>query len=157
MKVKMTGITIQFWHNGTSNWPILQNEVIGTTHTLDDYVTYTEVEPRLIKIDARTKVIRDKAKSFEATEKRKRRKRSQNIGSNPIQTISDGKTAVTVDTNSAGATITEVKVPGNVTGLLIPNTNRITVRILGSVQNDGEPLVQDLSYVQWKTVNITWK
>lgn len=50
------------------------------------------------------------------------------------------------------ANITEVKVPGNVSGIYIPNTDEIHVRILGSVSKDGELFEQDHQYLSWKTL-----
>jgi hypothetical protein len=46
----------------------------------------------------------------------------------------------------------EVKIPGNVTGLYIVNTDEINVRVLGTVQEDGELFEQDLKYLSW--INI---
>uniref|UniRef100_A0A182VYL2 Uncharacterized protein n=1 Tax=Anopheles minimus TaxID=112268 RepID=A0A182VYL2_9DIPT len=50
-------------------------------------------------------------------------------------------------------TITQVKVAGNVTGILLPNIRSVKVRVLGSVAPDGEPMVQDLRYVEWKAID----
>jgi hypothetical protein len=46
----------------------------------------------------------------------------------------------------------EVKVPGNVTGLYIINTDEINVRILGSVMEDGELFEQDLKFIKWTNI-----
>lgn len=46
----------------------------------------------------------------------------------------------------------EVQVPGNVTGLLIINTETIDVRILGTVSEDGELFKQDLQYLPWSEI-----
>uniref|UniRef100_A0A182MWJ9 Ig-like domain-containing protein n=1 Tax=Anopheles culicifacies TaxID=139723 RepID=A0A182MWJ9_9DIPT len=50
-------------------------------------------------------------------------------------------------------TVTQVKVAGNVTGILLPNIRSVMVRVLGSVAPDGEPMVQDLRYVEWKAID----
>lgn len=55
------------------------------------------------------------------------------------------------------STVTEVRVPGNVSGILIPNSNTIIVRVLASTTPDGEPLDQDLRFLRWKTINWTTK
>lgn len=47
---------------------------------------------------------------------------------------------------------TEVQVPGNVTGLLIINTEEINVRILGSVMENGELFDQDLKFLTWTNI-----
>uniref|UniRef100_A0A182P6L8 Ig-like domain-containing protein n=1 Tax=Anopheles epiroticus TaxID=199890 RepID=A0A182P6L8_9DIPT len=50
-------------------------------------------------------------------------------------------------------TVTQIKVAGNVTGILLPNIRSVMVRVLGSVTPDGEPMVQDLRYVEWKMID----
>jgi hypothetical protein len=49
----------------------------------------------------------------------------------------------------------EVKVPGNVTGLYILKTDEINVRILGSVMEDGELFEQDLKYITWTNIKAS--
>lgn len=59
---------------------------------------------------------------------------------------------------SENVTITEVRVPGNASGILIPNSEQIVVRILGTVQADGELMNdQDLKYLSWNTVSFNVK
>lgn len=50
------------------------------------------------------------------------------------------------------ATITEIRVAGNVTGILIPNANRLVVRVLVPVFDEDGEVYQDMRYVEWKTV-----
>lgn len=50
------------------------------------------------------------------------------------------------------ATITEIRVDGNVTGILIPNANRLVVRVLVPVFDEDGELFQDMRYVEWRTV-----
>lgn len=65
-----------------------------------------------------------------------------------------------VSANSAvgdieNATITGLRVAGNVTGILIPNASRLVVRVLVPVlDDDGSELYQDMRYVEWKTVRL---
>lgn len=54
--------------------------------------------------------------------------------------------------DSSNATITEIRVAGNVTGILIPNASRLVVRVLVPVFDDGVEVPQDVRYVEWKTV-----
>lgn len=57
--------------------------------------------------------------------------------------------------DNENATITEIRVAGNVTGILIPNASRLVVRVLVPVfDEDGEEVRQDMRYVEWKTVRI---
>ncbi|XP_058055584.1 uncharacterized protein LOC131206994 [Anopheles bellator] len=51
-------------------------------------------------------------------------------------------------------TVTRFKVAGNVTGILLPNVRNVMVRVLGSIAPDGEPMEQDLRYVQWKMIDV---
>lgn len=53
------------------------------------------------------------------------------------------------------ATITEIRVAGNVTGILIPNANRLVVRVLVPVFDEDGEVYQDMRYVEWRTVR--WK
>lgn len=50
---------------------------------------------------------------------------------------------------------TEVVVPGNVTGLSIPNIDEINVRILGTVLESGELFSQDLQYLSWTNIKAS--
>lgn len=50
---------------------------------------------------------------------------------------------------------TEVVVPGNVTGLYIPNTDEINVRILGTVLESGELFNQDIQYLSWTNIKAS--
>lgn len=54
--------------------------------------------------------------------------------------------------DSENATITEIRVAGNVTGILIPNANRLVVRVLVPVFDEDGELYQDMRYVEWRTV-----
>lgn len=50
------------------------------------------------------------------------------------------------------ATITEIRVAGNVTGILIPKAIRLVVRVLVPVFDEDGEVQQDMRYVEWKTV-----
>lgn len=53
------------------------------------------------------------------------------------------------------ALITSIQVPGNVTGMLIPNTNKIALRVLVPIlTSDGRELELDMRYLEWKRVSI---
>lgn len=54
--------------------------------------------------------------------------------------------------DTENATITEIRVAGHVTGILIPNANRLVVRVLVPVFDDDGEVQQDMRYVEWKTV-----
>lgn len=125
---------IQFWHNETNNPTIFAGEAIGTTVPLSDYASSEDVEPHFIRINVTTNAHPDSA--------------ADSIS------IVDPNGQLNVPPNADGRvhneTITEVRVPGNVTGILIPNTKRIVVRIL--IPIDGI-IDQDTRYVQWRAVS----
>lgn len=52
-----------------------------------------------------------------------------------------------------GTKVTEIQVPGNVTGIFVVNARELSVRILGTTQPDGRLFEQDLRYLYW--YNIT--
>lgn len=49
----------------------------------------------------------------------------------------------------------EVRVPGNVTGLWIPNTEEVNVRILGTILESGELFTQDLQFLNWTNIKVS--
>jgi hypothetical protein len=51
---------------------------------------------------------------------------------------------------------TEIKVSGNVTGILIIKVEQIFVRIFGSLEENGEYLQQNYSQVKWKSVKTSF-
>ena len=60
-----------------------------------------------------------------------------------------------LDSTTENVTITELHLPGNVTGILIPNTEQIKVRILGAVHDDGKQIdVLQLTFLSWHIVSI---
>ncbi|XP_058813868.1 protogenin [Topomyia yanbarensis] len=163
-----TAYVIQIKHNDNSNLTFLTDKINGTRQILDDYTTHEEVEPLLTKINVTVSQVQESILD-ESNGKRKRRRRAFDIGNNPKQ-IFESLTGTQLDPESYNGNtdlatqakhdkkfrqvlITQVKVSGNVTGILFPDTKNIVVRILGSVAPDGEPLKQDLRFVQWKTID----
>lgn len=57
--------------------------------------------------------------------------------------------------NSNKTEWTEVQVPGNVTGLLIINTEEVNVRILGTILKSGELFDQDLQFLSWTNIKAS--
>jgi hypothetical protein len=106
----ITGYTIQFLNNRTSNRMSFGKEVVGSYENFPTYVAWNDVVETLTKIPA---------KSSNQTD------------------------------------WTEVQVPGNVTGIYIINTEEVTVRILGTVQEDGKLFPQDLQYLGWHNLKAS--
>ncbi|XP_053697825.1 uncharacterized protein LOC128744681 [Sabethes cyaneus] len=166
-----TAFIIQFKHDDSSSFYNISNEITGTRQILDDYITHEEVQPLLMKINVTTKHYHESMPiENNGKRKRKRRRRAFDLTSNPKQ-IFESLTGTQLDlerynNRHVGGTnldkhdqklhqmlITQIKVSGNVTGIFIPDKKSVIVRILGSVALDGEPLKQDLRFVQWKTID----
>ncbi|XP_062535649.1 uncharacterized protein LOC134204852 isoform X2 [Armigeres subalbatus] len=161
--VEPTAYTIQLKHNDTTALPFDALQINGTTQILDDYITHEEVEPLLTKIPITVRETRENVLDESSDKKRRKRRRR----------AFDSLTGTQLDLESADASVgvaghhdkheikyrqvlvTQLKVPGNVTGVFIPNTKNVNVRILGSTAEDGEPMVQDLHYIQWKTIDTS--
>lgn len=138
----VTSFTIQFWHNDTSNPTVFSEEAIGTTVPLNQYQTNENIEHHFVKIAAKTNIY-PKIDSEISRQHYENGVQSMDIdvSSDPIKNIQS-------------ETITEVRVPGNVTGILVPNTKRIIVRVLIPIIYENRELDQDLRYVQWRIVSI---
>jgi len=165
--------TIQLRHNNIKNQTLFQNEVIGSYNIFDEYQTLQEIEPHLVKISIKTNISHDlshrKRRSFDIISATTRQifdsLESDKFNKKIITNVDDddvdnkdikkdyiGDFKITDRENNSKRIITELYVPGNVTGILIPNVNRIDVRVLGSIDNNGKLFYGNLRFVQWKTV-----
>lgn len=136
-KFNVTSYTIQFWHNDTTNPTIFSEQAIGTTVQLSEYEAIEDIEQNFEKISATTNIYpRIQADLLsDMTNDLLRKKQEGNIR------------------HLQNETITEVRVGGNVTGILIPNTKRIVIRVLIPILYEDKEFYQDLRYVQWKVVS----
>lgn len=105
--ISITGYTIQFLNNGTSNPLLFTDEMVGTYELWPTYVSWNDIDKKLEKMKVK---------------------------------------------NSNNSEWTEVRVHGNVTGLYIINTDEINVRILGSIQENGDLIEQDLQFINWTNI-----
>lgn len=122
--VTLTSYVIQFQSNETTAF----SDVIGTTTIIDEFHTWTDISGDLTNIPATT-------------------------NTHPFSTNHDHETTPGNDTFTP-KTITELRVSGNVSGILIPNTREIVVRVIVPIINDdGSELHQDLTYVEWIKVS----
>lgn len=48
---------------------------------------------------------------------------------------------------------TQIVVPGSVSGILIPNTNQVTMRVIAPIMDGGQEVVVDNTFVQWTNVS----
>lgn len=70
--------------------------------------------------------------------------------------IANNNNLVKIPANSTNATSwTELRVPGNVTGLYIINTDEVSVRLLGSVLEGGEIFAQNLKGLDFKNIKAS--
>lgn len=155
----LSHLNIQFRYNDTSNPTKFSDQIIGTKEKLNELERWDDIQPKLIKISAITNVYPE----FEGT--RKKRFVFNNLkqfasssssagASMPPHMNDELKVLDTSKRSDKLEGITEVRVRGEVTGILIPNTQFIDVRVLVPVMDiDGE-LYQDNTYVEWKTVWI---
>lgn len=124
---------VQFWHNDSTNPTVFADQIIGTTAPLDEYQTWQEIERVLGKIAATTTAFNSTYPNYAL---------DFDLGLPPVKRR---------DEATMNVTITEVKVAGNVTGILIPNSNRVIARVLGVKR--GETIdEQTVKFVQWKIV-----
>lgn len=129
--VNVKSYLIQFQSNEPTNF---SDHVIGTTKIIDEYQTWSEISQHLTKVAAVTNVYE----------------------------VSDDELVATIQDNRKNGThsaksITELRVGGNVTGILIPNTSNIIARILVPVYDEDGELFQDLRFVEWKRVSFNYK
>lgn len=178
--VNVTEYLIQFWHNDSSNpFQHFSNEIIGTTIEIQLMQEWNDIERDLIKFPATINIYsRASPLNEQMITQRKRRQLfggDEDDGDDELDGESDLDYSDDLDMNirhihsksresdktvddkdfNKNEVITEVRVNGNVTGILIPNIHRIVVRVIVK-DREGE-LGQDIRYVQWNTVSALFK
>lgn len=148
--VNLSHLNIQFRYNDTSNPTKFSDQIIGTKEKLQELERWDDIQPKLVKISAITNVYPE----FEGSRERRSvlnnfRQFSSSAASMPSYMNDELKVYDTVKRSEG---ITEVRVPGFVSGILIPNTQFIDVRVLVPIMDRDGELYQDTSYVEWKTV-----
>lgn len=120
--MNVTSYLIQFQSDDPINFT---EHVIGTIKEIDEFHTWTDVAEHLTTISAVTNVKHEITGSASKTKN---------------------------GTAHSPKLITELRVDGNVSGVLIPNTVEVIVRVLVPViDKDGE-LIQDARFVEWRKV-----
>lgn len=124
--INVTAYLIQFKGDETTTF---SDHVVGTIRNIDEFETWNEVSNDLTHIPATTNIypndVKDEAMRAPPTE-------------------NDKKTS----------SIVELRVNGNVSGILIPNTHEIVVRVLVPVVDEDGELDQDMRYIEWKKVCV---
>lgn len=124
--VNVTSYLIQFQSNEPTNF---SDHIIGTTKVIDEFQTWSDIVGHLTKVSAVTNVHPQPGIDYGPTDK-------------PGEKHKNGNHKL----------ITEIRVGGEVTGILIPNTAEIVVRILVPILDEDGELVQDTQFVEWKKV-----
>ncbi|KAJ6637567.1 Protogenin A [Pseudolycoriella hygida] len=138
-------LNIQFRYNDSSNPTKFSDEIIGTKEKLNELERWADIQPKLVKIPAITNVYPE----FDGSRKKR-------LILNNVKQSGSSDTTVNCDTSNRCNKfegITEVRVSGKVTGILIPNTQFIDVRVLVPVMDEDGELYQDNTYVEWKTIS----
>lgn len=124
--INVTAYLIQFQSDETTAF---SDHIVGTTRNIDEFETWNDVSNDLTNIPAVTNI-------YPYDEK-------------------DETTTQLTDGAKKSSSIIELRVNGNVSGILIPNTRKIVVRVLVPIVDEDGILNQDIKYVEWKTVRYT--
>lgn len=166
-------LILQFWHNDSTNPTIFSDHIIGTNHEINK--NWNEIESNLVKIPATTSIHyqynseEDDAVDVDKNLSNNRKGRSFDFNSTSRQTFESLESEKTTNKNlndsnksvkdshrqHSNITITEVRIPGNITGILIPNTNKIVVRVIATITDHGKVFEQDYSLIEWKTFDFS--
>lgn len=116
-----THLTLQFRAvnaaRSSQHLPRFTSEIVGTRSTATPFVTWHDVEAKLVNI--------------------------------PVNR-SNSDHALTPDET----TTTQLRVPGSITGILIPNTSQVSMRVIAPIMDGGRELPLDNTFVQWTTVSV---
>lgn len=127
-------LSLQFWHNNSIDSANFLDRIVGTHIDITQFQSTEDIRGELEELPAVTNVYQHSISP---------------AGGNQ----SPSKDLMTAD--NVNGTITEVRVSGNVTGILIPNAKRIVVRVLVPVLDGDKELIQDTRYVEWNAVSVT--
>lgn len=157
----LSHLNIQFRYNDTTNPTTFSDKIIGTKARLNEVERWDDIHPKLTSIPAITNVYpefhdrpRDKRFVPNNFNNFKQFASSSAAASMPLYMNDELKKVDTTKQSDKSEGITEVRVSGQVSGILIPNASFIDVRVLVPVMDTDGELYQDNNYVQWKTVRM---
>lgn len=130
----VTSYVIQFKSDESTAF---SNHIVGTTRHIDEFQTWNDISGDLTNIP----VVANIYPNTETTD-----------GDDDNYETTKSISMERKKTNPK--MITELRVNGNVSGILIPNTHEIVVRVLVPIIDDEGELIQDVRYVEWKKVCI---
>lgn len=157
---------VEFSHDDNATQPIrFSDQIVGTTNRLGSSCLWSDIQPHLVKIDAypypdSSAGLRRRRRSIQPNSSRKFNQPYDDKAHTLVQTMDEKTNAATKGklqqslANVRSNTIAKVRVSGKVTGILIPNTKRIVVRVVVPIFDGPEELVQNYSFLEWKTVSI---
>lgn len=131
----VTGYLVQFQSDESTAF---SNHIVGTTRHIDEFQTWNDISGDLTNIPVTANV-------YPYTE-------VQEDNDNDGDETTKSSSIERKKTNPK--MITELRVLGNVSGILIPNTHEIVVRVLVPIHDDEGELIQDVRYVEWKKVRV---
>lgn len=160
---------VEFSHDDNATQPIrFSDQIVGTTNRLGSSCLWADIQPHLVKIDANpypdgSDGLR-RRRSIHPNSSRKFNQPHDDKVHMLVQTMDEKTNAATkgklqqplTNTRRSDA-IAKVRVSGNVTGILIPNTRRIVVRVIVPVFDGPKELEQNYSFLEWKTVSRHWR
>ncbi|XP_031623954.1 uncharacterized protein LOC116341177 [Contarinia nasturtii] len=129
--INATKYIIQFQSDEMTSF---SNQIVGTTQHIDYYQSWNDTVGDLTNISVTTNI-------YPYTELDDYDDRTTQTDNNEMKTNSK--------------MLTELRVDGNVSGILIPNTHEIIVRVLVPIIDDDGELIQDVRFVEWKKIEDT--
>lgn len=126
--INVSSYVIQFQSDEATSF----RHIVGTTRNIDEVQTWSDISPDLT--DNIPVTINDYPNSENEE--------------NPTKPTSTRK-------KTASKRIVELRVNGNVSGILIPNTHVIVVRVLVPIADENGELHQDTRYVEWTKVRAS--
>lgn len=158
---------VEFSHDDNATQPIrFSDQIVGTTNRLGSSCLWADVQPHLVKIDADPypdssdgSVLRRRRRSIHPNSSRQFNQPYDDKAHMLVQTMDEKTNAATKSilqqslANVRSDATAKVRVSGKVTGILIPNTKRIVVRVIVPIFDGQEELAQNYTFLEWKTVS----
>lgn len=147
--INSTNFIVQLLHNDSSAPTKFSDQIIGTIDKLDCVTQWSDIQPKLIKVSATTNIY-----PLNDIQREKRSLPSNSLKFKlPLINSTDSLKNSTEFAQMNNA-ITEIEISGNVSGILLPNTKKIIVRVLVPVMDGNKKLYQNTTFVEWKTVSF---
>ncbi|XP_055300120.1 uncharacterized protein LOC129567349 [Sitodiplosis mosellana] len=131
----VTAYVIQFQSDETTAF---SNHIVGTTRHIDEFQTWNDISSDLTNIPVVANIYPNT---------------NADDGNGDEDDVDKTTKSASIERKKTNPKmITELRVNGNVSGILIPNTHEIVVRVLVPIIDDEGELIQDVRYVEWKKI-----